>query len=356
MIQVIGQWFKRYFSDPEAVLLFVVLLIGFGLIVTIGGMLAPVIASIVIAYLLNSWVKFLQRFKVHRVLAVWVSYLAFLGVFLLLALVLSPIIWKQLGNLFNDLPTMVNKGQALLSLLPEKFPQFITEEQLDTLLSSLVKDVHGWGKVALSASLSSIPGVIAWLVYLVLVPLMVFFFLKDHKKIIRWCLSFVPKENRLLAQIWQEVDGQIGNYVRGKVTEIIVVTIATYAAFYFLKMQYAMLLAFLVGLSVVVPYVGAAVVTIPVAIVAYLQWGWGSEFGYLIGAYAVIQALDGNVLVPLLFSEAVNLHPVAIIIAILLFGGFWGFWGIFFAIPLATLIKAVLGAWPRDHQVPHYRS
>jgi putative permease len=63
-------------------------------------------------------------------------------------------------------------------------------------------------------------------------------------------------------------------------------------------------------------------------------------------AYGIIQALDGNVVVPLLFSEAVNLHPVAIIVAVLVFGGLWGFWGVFFAIPLATLVMAVLHAWP----------
>jgi putative permease len=63
-------------------------------------------------------------------------------------------------------------------------------------------------------------------------------------------------------------------------------------------------------------------------------------------AYGIVQALDGNVLVPLLFSEAVNLHPVAIIVAVLVFGGLWGLWGVFFAIPLATLVKAVLNAWP----------
>jgi putative permease len=59
----------------------------------------------------------------------------------------------------------------------------------------------------------------------------------------------------------------------------------------------------------------------------------------------VIQILDGNVLVALLFSEVVNLHPVAIIVAVLVFGGMFGFWGIFFAIPLATLVQAVLKAW-----------
>jgi putative permease len=68
-------------------------------------------------------------------------------------------------------------------------------------------------------------------------------------------------------------------------------------------------------------------------------------------AYGIIQALDGNVIVPLLFSEAVNLHPVTIIIAVIFFGGLWGFWGVFFAIPLATLVKAVINAWTSTTQV-----
>ena len=107
-----------------------------------------------------------------------------------------------------------------------------------------------------------------------------------------------------------------------------------------------MLLGLVVGLSVIVPYIGATVVTFPVLLVGWFQWGWGVDLGWLAMAYLIIQALDGNVLVPLLFSEVVSLHPVAIILAILVFGGFWGFWGVFFAIPLATLVNAVIQAWP----------
>jgi len=109
-----------------------------------------------------------------------------------------------------------------------------------------------------------------------------------------------------------------------------------------------MLLAVLVGLSVLIPYVGAAVVTIPVILIAWFQWGWSGDFIYVVTIYLVIQALDGNLLVPLLFSEVVNIHPVAIIVAVLFFGGLWGVWGVFFAIPLATLVHAVLVAWPKS--------
>ncbi len=117
-------------------------------------------------------------------------------------------------------------------------------------------------------------------------------------------------------------------------------------------MNYAALLGLLVGLSVIIPYIGAALVTLPVVLVAFFQWGVGTEFFYVFGVYVIIQALDGNLLVPLLFSEAVDLHPVAIIIAVLFFGGIWGVWGVFFAIPLATLIKAIIDAWPRQGDEP----
>ena len=149
------------------------------------------------------------------------------------------------------------------------------------------------------------------------------------------------------------MDRQIGNYVRGKFWEIIIIWAASFIAFSFLRLDYALLLAVLVGLSVIIPYVGAAVVTFPVLIIAWFQWGWTSDFFWLTGAYFVIQALDGNVLVPLLFSEVVNLHPIAIIVAILVFGGLWGFWGVFFAIPLATLVQAVIKSWPKHlHEEP----
>ncbi|MGH8034274.1 MAG: AI-2E family transporter, partial [Lysobacterales bacterium] len=187
-------------------------------------------------------------------------------------------------------------------------------------------------------------------IFLVLVPVLVFFFMKDKDLMIQWFVSFMPKERTLVAGVWAEAQLQIANYVRGKVMQIFIVGSVTYVTFTLLGLQYSALLAFLVGVSVLIPYVGAAVVTLPIALVGYFQYGWGWDFGEVMIAFGVIQALDGNVLVPVLFSEVVNLHPVAIILAILVFGGLWGFWGIFFAIPLATLVQAVIKAWPRAAQ------
>ncbi len=117
--------------------------------------------------------------------------------------------------------------------------------------------------------------------------------------------------------------------------------------FVFLDLDYAILLATLTGFSVLVPFIGAVAVTVPIALVAFVQFGWTAPFAYVFVSYGVIQMLDGNVLVPWLFSEVNNLHPVAIIVAVLFFGGVWGFWGVFFAIPLATLVTAILESWPK---------
>ena len=85
--------------------------------------------------------------------------------------------------------------------------------------------------------------------------------------------------------------------------------------------------------------------------VALLQFGWSASFLWIVIAYLAVQAVDGMILVPKLFSVAVNLHPITIIVAVLAFGGVWGFWGVFFAIPLATLVKAIYVAWPRHADV-----
>ena len=161
-------------------------------------------------------------------------------------------------------------------------------------------------------------------VYVILVPVLVFFLIKDKDRLIAWLTGFLPHERQLSTQVWSEVNAQIANYVRGKFWEILIVGWVTFIVMAFLGLQFAALIAAITGLSVLIPFVGAAVVTAPVAIVAYFQWGLEPQFFWVLLAYGVIQALDGNALVPLLFSEAVNLHPVAIIVAILFFGGLWG--------------------------------
>ncbi|MGD9592622.1 MAG: AI-2E family transporter [Candidatus Berkiella sp.] len=340
-------WGQRYFSDPQVVLLLLMLLGGLALVMLMGKILAPVIASIVIAYLLQWLANLLIKLKVPHRLAIFLVYGAFLGIFLSAILILWPIIWDQLLRLFDEFPSMINNSQHFLYLLPDKFPEYLTKETIDGWVASFLVQLKQSGKSLLAISVASLPSIMALVVYLVLVPLMVFFFLKDYKVIIRWFSHFLPIERQLLSTVGKEVHHQIGNYIRGKGAEVIIVGIATFLVFYFFHMRYAALLAVLVGASVLIPYVGAVVVTIPVILVAFFQWGLEDKFVYLLIAYGIIQTIDGIILVPLLFSGVVNIHQLAIIVSILIFGGWWGFWGVFFAIPLAILVKAVLESWPK---------
>lgn len=351
-MRLIIEWFKQTFSDPQLVVLMLLLAGGFAVIITMGDMLAPLLASLVIAYLLEGLVALMERHGIPRMLAVLIVFSLFMVVLAFIIFALMPMLYKQVSELLQQLPRMLAQGQQALMALPEKYPELVSAEQIRNIIHALGSELGNVGQRMLSASLSSVVGLITVLVYLVLLPLLVFFFLKDKQLIIGWISDRLPHERLIALNVWKEVDGQIANYVRGKFWEIIIIWSASLLTFTFLDLQYAMLLGLLVGLSVIVPYIGATVVTFPVLLVGWFQWGWGVDLGWLALAYLIIQALDGNVLVPLLFSEVVSLHPVAIILAILVFGGFWGFWGVFFAIPLATLVNAVIQAWPARQLEP----
>ncbi|WP_296254198.1 MULTISPECIES: AI-2E family transporter [unclassified Pseudomonas] len=348
MFKVLRDWMQRYFSDEEAVVLAVLLVLAFTIVLTLGGMLAPVLAGLVLAFLMQGMVVQLERLRMPEGAAVGVVFALFMGALGVFLLVLVPLLWHQLITLFNELPGMLAKWQSLLLLLPERYPHLVSDEQVLQAIEVARGEIGKFGQWALTFSLSSLPLLVNMMIYLVLVPILVFFFLKDRRMIGRWARGYLPRERTLITRVAEEMNRQIANYIRGKVIEIFICGVVTYIAFVTMGLNYSALLAMLVGISVVVPYVGAVVVTVPVAFIALFQWGWSDQFIYLMAVYGIIQTLDGNVLVPLLFSQTVSLHPVAIICAVLLFGGLWGFWGIFFAIPLATLFKAVLDAWPRN--------
>jgi putative permease len=346
MLEIFKKWYRRYLFEEESVLLLVLLTVSVVLLMTIGDILAPVLAAIVLAYLAQGLSTQLQNFGLPEWLGVAVSYLAFVGVFFGFCFAVLPLVWRQMLSLVSEMPTMLETVRQFLGVLPERYPHIVSRAQLTELVGVTQTELAGIGQSIVKGSLGWIPGILTVMVYVILIPMLVFFFLKDRQQITDWFSSFLPSERPLLSRIWIEMDQQFANYARGKVLEVLIVGSVSYFSFVWLGLDYAALLALLVGLSVIVPYIGATLVTLPVVMVAFFQWGFTSEFYTLFAVYMIIQILDGNVLVPYLFSEAVNLHPVAIIMAVLFFGGIWGVWGVFFAIPLATLIKAIINAWP----------
>lgn len=350
MIEVLKAWFDKHFSDPQAVILALFISVGAIVILLWGNVLAPVLAGFIIAYVLEGLVKKISLLGIPRIFSVVISFTLFVTFVVLLLFGLVPLVSKQLSQLIRDFPEILNKAQQLIVGLPDKYP-FLGQGNFEEMITGFNAELVNLGQTVLSASLASVVDAFTLLVFLVVVPLLVFFLLKDKNKIIDWMRRFLPDDRGLAHKVWKDVDMKMGNYIRGKLLEILIVGTVAYIPLKFMGLNYAATLSLFIGLSVIIPYVGAVAVTIPVALIAWFQWGASSDFFYVLIAYLVVQFLDGNVLVPILFSEVVDMNPAAIIIAVLVFGGLWGVWGVFFAIPLATLIQSVLNAWPSMQEV-----
>jgi len=347
---LVGRWIRRTLDDPQIVLLIVVLTGAVLAITLLADALAPVIAAVVIAFLLDAPMGWLRAHGFNNLAAASVVSLAFIAFIAVLAFLILPPIAGQVVQFVDLLPNMVARVRNALLELPQAYPGLITEGFVRDVMDAMAGQLSNLGSEVVSSTLTGVTSAITLGVYAILVSVMLFFFLKDKKKILSWLGGLLPPDRPLVDSVWREVVERAGDYARGKVYEIIIVGCVTYITFYFLDLRFPALLAAMTGVSVIVPYVGAAVITAPVAFVAFFQWGLEPQFFAVLGAYLLIQALDGNLLAPLLFSEVVKLHPNAIILAILVFGSIWGLWGVFFAVPLATLAHAVIKAWPRQRR------
>ena len=344
-MDIISDWIKRALSDSQMVLLFFVLFLCVIVVVLFADMLAPVIAAIVIAFLLDGAVSWLKKRGASHLFAAVLVFIIFSMVSLIVIITVLPLLFEQIAQFINATPAMMVSLQSVMLSLQDKFPELLSADQVHSWFVQLGEEVANMGPKLLQYSLSGVAGALSIAVYMILVPVMVFFFLKDKEQISGWMAGFFPTERGLVTEVWKESVERAGDYARGKFYEIIIVGIASFAVYQFLGLKFATLLAVVTGFSVLIPYIGAAIVTLPVALVAYAQWGFGADLAWTVIAYLILQALDGNVLVPFMFSEVVKLHPNAIIVAILIFGGIWGLWGVFFAIPLATMANAVIRAW-----------
>ena len=341
MRSLLNKFIKRFFSNEESVYFAILLIFSFFFIILFGNVLLPVIISIVIAFLLNGFMTTLIKYNMSQKLSLSITLIVFFGFYLSLFMAL-PSIGTEINNLLQNLPIIVSSFQQNLI----EMNNYFSEEEIDQIFANLSNQISA----LLSSALGQLAGTISLMfnaiLYAIMIPLMVFFFLKDKSTLLPIASIILPKENGFMQSVFAEMNDQLFNYVTGKFIEMLLVASASYILFAFLGLPYAVLIAILVGLSVIIPIFGAILVTIPVVLIGLYEWGLSENFYWLLGFYLLIQILDGNVLVPILFSSRNNLHPVVIIIAVLFFGGIWGFWGLFFAIPLATFVKAIINSWP----------
>ena len=346
MLDELNKVFKKIFSNEETIVFSLAILLFFLIITYFGSILTPFLISVVVAYLLVGLQKKIQTYNIGQNASLIITFSIFIVTGAALIVWLVPLLYIQLQAFILDVPNLFNNFLDFMSDLPAKFPELVSSEQIAIFFQAVSEEISVIAQNIIKSSISGIQSTITILLYIILFPILVFFFLFDRKNIIDGVLKIIPGKREMFSNVWAEMDIQLSNYVRGKTIEIFIVGAVAAIIFSSLGLKYSALLSVLVGLSVIIPYVGAFLVTIPVVIVGLLQFGLGTQFYLLVGLYLLLQALDGNLLVPLIFSETVKLHPVVIILAVFIFGSMLGFWGVFFSIPIATFIKAVWNAWP----------
>jgi|TARA_B100001142_G_scaffold329449_1_gene392813 putative permease len=348
VLEEINNLFRKIFSNEETLVFAILLTVAFLILFFLGNILTPFLISIIFAYLLVGMQKRLEDYGLNSSIALILTYSFFLLLGIALMVWLGPLVYQQLQSLVLEIPKWVNALMTFVQNVPEQYPDLVSSDQITAFLQSLSGQLTAISQDFLKASIAGIQNTVTIAINLILLPILVFFFLFDRESIISGFLNILPKERAMLNKVWVEMDSQLSNYARGKAIEIGIVGSTAAIIFMYFGLEYVALLSVLVGFSVLIPYLGAFIVTLPVAAVGLLQFGLSFDFWLLMGAYLVLQILDGNLLVPILFSDAVKLHPVIIMLAVFVFGGMFGFWGVFFAIPIATLIKAIWNSWPKN--------
>ena len=346
MFDYLKGFFRNYFYEEEQFAALFLLIIAGVLLYFVGSTITPIFVSILIAYLLNGVMNFLEAKNYSKKIALYFSFTIFL-VFYFIVLVSLPYVTGQIASLLNELPAIVAFVENLIDNLMTRYPNFFTTEQVEEIFASSTSFIPSIAEQVLIQLNTGFSAIMNALIFLILTPILVFFFLKDKSEMLSYVTYFLPNKRILLSQIWNDLNTQLFGYVRGKALEMLIVGSVTTLAFLILGVNYSVILGILVGMSVLIPLFGAILVTIPVVAIGLFQWGLDTSFFIFLFIYLLIQILDGNVLFPLLMGNEVNLHPVLIILAILVFGGIWGFWGLLLAVPIATLIRAVFKVWPK---------
>ena len=372
MISLFKNWYLRHFSTPGTIEFALVLLCIFLIVYYFMWLVGPLVVALCIAYCLDGVVRFLTRkCYMSRTVASSVTMLFFIGLSVSILVFVVPKLLQQGSQFYQTLQSIsaqnisTEKGEDFDSIvtsnilpfvenLPDPLPSMMTEGEIKELVNkarlALISNVSN---IFNNQIMPSVVNVMSFLVYLVIVPIFTFLMLSNKSQLqSRFVTYILPSNQRIIHEFWPQLTKQIEGYMRGKLIHITIVSIVNTVAFISFGLHYAILLGIGVGLSVVIPYVGAVIITIPILLVSVFQFGFGYTLVWLLAVYIIIQLLDSNVLTPMLFSKAMNLDAFSILASILIFGGLWGFWGVFFSIPLATFIRTIIVNWPSSSPVP----
>ncbi|MDF2699903.1 MAG: hypothetical protein K0Q49_1459 [Haloplasmataceae bacterium] len=304
----------------------------------VSAVLTPFVLAFFINFLIFPVVRFAEDKGVRpRWLIVGIIYLIIFGLLAIFIYWVGPKVVTELKDLFTDkIPKIVDNITKRISGL-----DFENSPTIMNIIDKTQSGIESYLIIAVTAITTSIPGIIDWIFTIVLTPIILFYFLKDHSEIGEGIYKAVPaKLQHHFIELVKKVNDTLGLYIRGQV--IIMFGIGTIATlgYTLIKLDYAILFGVIVGLTNIIPYIGATIAAIfPVG---YSLLAGGVEWYYVMSLNIAFQFVEGNILQPVIMSKQLDLHPLIIIASILGFGSLLGVVGIIFAVPLAGFIKVLI--------------
>lgn len=321
------------------------------LLVTLGPILTPFIASAILAYALNPGVDWLARrrigkFHVPRFLAVLLIMLLLAFALLTIILIVIPVLRKELPLLQDQIPIFLTKIDTLIGPHLQDLGINIRingagiKEMLAKQLSTSGDEI--WTSVLASVKVGG-TAVLGWLATLLLMPVVLFYLLQDWHLFITRLGGLVPRRwQGNVSGMAQEVDGLLAQYLRGQLLVMLVLAIYYSIGLAIAGFDVALPVGIITGLLVFIPYVGFGLGLVLALIAALLQFiGWQGVVAVAI-VYGIGQMLESFILTPRLVGERIGLHPLVVIFALMAFGQLFGFVGILLALPASAMVSVVV--------------
>ena len=213
MFEQVNKVLKNIFSNEETIIFSLAILLFFLVISFFGSILTPFMISIVVAYLLVGMQKKIQFYGVSANVALIITFSVFIITGAALLIWLVPLLYIQLQAFILDVPNLINNFLDFISGLPAKFPDLVSSEQISIFFQAVSEEVSAIAQNIVKSSISGIQSAITFLLYIILFPILVYFFLFDRKNIIEGFIKIIPGKREMLTNIWAEMDIQLSNYV-----------------------------------------------------------------------------------------------------------------------------------------------
>ena len=308
----------------------------------LGPVLTPFLIGAILAYLGAPLVDWAQRRKIPRALSATVVVLLFGLALLALFLVLVPLVQAEVALAAKRLPDLASRAaEQIVPWLQQQFGITLAfdVESLKTLLGENIDEARDLSLHLLAGIKTGGLILISILVNLALIPVVMFYLLRDGSMIAERVDSLVPRSwSAKVRLIMQEIDEVLAEFLRGQLLVMLVLACFYAAGLSLVCLQHAFAIGVLTGLLVFIPYVGFGLGLILGVLAALLQWtGWPAFFAVL-AVYAIGQVLENYVLLPFLVGDRIGLHPLAVIFALLAFGQLFGFAGVLLALPVSAAL------------------